>query len=161
MPDDLYTRDIVLWCNQQADLLRRLARGERVNEQVDWPNVIEEVEALGRSETRACESYLRLVLLHLLKQLAWPEHHAALHWREETSRFLFDARRAFSPSMRQQLDVDYAYQQALRDLRALAAEIGEARPVPQKCPIELDDMLSDDHTAADLLARMAASPSAP
>jgi hypothetical protein len=31
MPDDLYDRDVLAWSEYQADLLRRLARGERVN----------------------------------------------------------------------------------------------------------------------------------
>ena len=47
MPDGLYERDFVLWSEAQADLLRRLAAGERVNAAVDWPNLIEEVEDLG------------------------------------------------------------------------------------------------------------------
>ncbi len=49
MSDDLYDADILLWSPAQADLLRRMEAGERVNAAVDWPNLIEEVEALGRS----------------------------------------------------------------------------------------------------------------
>lgn len=157
MPDDLYERDIIRWCNQQADLLRRLAAGERLNECVDWPNVIEEIEALGRSETRACESFLRLALLHMLKQLAWPDHQAVPHWREETWRYLFDAQRAFSPSMRQLLDLTDIYRQALRELRTLAGEIGEARPVSDTCSLKLSDMLEGEFKPAALLSRLAAS----
>ena len=33
--------DTALWSDQQAALLRRLAAGEWVNDQVDWENVIE------------------------------------------------------------------------------------------------------------------------
>jgi hypothetical protein len=46
MPDDLYGRDIFAWSEHQADLLRRVARGERVIE-VDWDHVIKEVEDAG------------------------------------------------------------------------------------------------------------------
>ncbi len=53
MPDDLYQRDALAWAEHQAALLRRLARGERLNEMVDWSNVIEEVEDVGPSELRA------------------------------------------------------------------------------------------------------------
>ena len=56
MPDDLYERDILSWAERQSALLRRLANGERLNEAVDWPHVIEEIEDVGRSELRACES---------------------------------------------------------------------------------------------------------
>jgi hypothetical protein len=40
MPDDLYERDILVWSEKQAALLRRLARGEGLNEAVDWDHVI-------------------------------------------------------------------------------------------------------------------------
>lgn len=42
-----YEADILLWSEHQAELLRRLAAGERVNDQVDWKNLIEEVESVG------------------------------------------------------------------------------------------------------------------
>ena len=45
--NDLYDEDVLLWSEQQAALLRRLAAGERVNEQIDWENVIDEVESVG------------------------------------------------------------------------------------------------------------------
>jgi hypothetical protein len=43
MPNDtLYDTDIVAWSEHQAALLRRLARGERVNDQMDWDNLVED-----------------------------------------------------------------------------------------------------------------------
>ena len=37
---DLYDTDILLWSERQADLLRRHAAGERVNDaSIDWPNI--------------------------------------------------------------------------------------------------------------------------
>jgi chromosome segregation ATPase len=44
---DLYGEDIHLWSERQAALLRRLAAGEAVTDQVDWPHVVEEIEDLG------------------------------------------------------------------------------------------------------------------
>ena len=46
MPDDLDDREAPAWSEHQASLLRRVARGERVNE-VDWEHVIEEIEDVG------------------------------------------------------------------------------------------------------------------
>ena len=40
---DLYDTDIVTWTERRAALLRRMAAGERVNDQVDWLNLIEEI----------------------------------------------------------------------------------------------------------------------
>ena len=46
MPNDLYDRDVLAWSEHQADRLRRLARGERVND-LDWEHVVEEIEDVG------------------------------------------------------------------------------------------------------------------
>ena len=44
---DLYDDDILWWSEQQAELLRRLAADEHVNDQV----VIEEIESPGPTNT--------------------------------------------------------------------------------------------------------------
>ena len=44
---DLYGDDILLWSERQAELLRRRAAGELVNDaEIDWPNVAEEIESV-------------------------------------------------------------------------------------------------------------------
>ena len=52
-----YESDILEWSERQAALLRRAAAGERVND-LDWPNIIDEVESVGLSELRSVESLL-------------------------------------------------------------------------------------------------------
>ena len=66
MPDDLYDRDALAWSEHQAGLLRRVARGERVNE-VDWSMSSKEIAAVGLSELHAVQSYLHQMMVHLLK----------------------------------------------------------------------------------------------
>ncbi len=45
---------ILIWSERQAELLRRRAAGELVNDaDIDWPNVAEEIEDVGRSYTRS------------------------------------------------------------------------------------------------------------
>ena len=59
---------------KQATLLRRLAAGERVNDRdLDWANLGEEIEAVGRGELRAFESLLTQAIVHRLKQECWPD----------------------------------------------------------------------------------------
>ncbi|WP_431270932.1 DUF29 family protein [Dankookia sp. P2] len=55
MPDDLYHRDILAWSIAQAERLRRVAAGERVNDP-GWANLLEEVESVVRSEALSVES---------------------------------------------------------------------------------------------------------
>jgi len=148
MPDDLYNRDILAWSQRQAELLRRLAAGERVND-LDWPHVIEEVEDVGRSELNACQSLLGRALDHLLKLYYWPEHPSAMHWRREARVFLRDAARAFSPSMRQAIDLDALYRTAARDVLADPYDDKPVAAAVPACPITLDALLA---AADDVLA---------
>ncbi len=66
--DTLYDTDILEWSEQQAALLRRVAAGERVNDSdLDWPDIIEEIESVGREQLLAVESLLVQAMLHRLK----------------------------------------------------------------------------------------------
>jgi hypothetical protein len=47
MPEALYDRGILSWSRHQADLPRRLARGERVNG-IDWTHVVAEIDDAAR-----------------------------------------------------------------------------------------------------------------
>lgn len=155
MPDGLYEHDALAWAEQQADLLRRLAAGERLNAAVDWPHVIEEVQDVGLSELRACRSLLRQALTHLLKLQAWPGSQAAAHRHDEAGVFLADAEDRFTPSMRQRIDLDELYARALHLARA--ASDSTARPpssLPETCPFALDDLLAGRPDVTGLLAKL-------
>ena len=144
MPDGLYERDILVWAETQAGLLRRLAAGERVNAAIDWPNVIDEVEDVGKSELHACQNLLQQALIHLLKIQAWPQSRSASHWRSEVIAFLGSAERHFSPSMRQHIRLDAIYRSALAAARAETDGSGPAADLAEVCPFTLDQMLADD-----------------
>ena len=154
MPDGLYEHDALAWAEQQADLLRRLAAGERINDAVDWPNVIEEVQDVGLSELRACRSLLRQALVHLLKLHAWPGSQAAAHWRDEVASFLDDARDRFAPSMRQRLDLDDLYADALDRVQAGTDDAGESRTLPEACLFTLDELLAKRRNVVALTAKL-------
>ncbi len=77
-----YETDILLWSEHQAGLLRRMATGEQVNDQVDWTNVAEEVEALGRSDRRELHNRIATILLHLIKLQASPAAQPRLGWHD-------------------------------------------------------------------------------
>ena len=69
---DLYNRDIVTWSDQQAALLRRRV-GEQVNEaKLDWENIAEEIEGVGRGDLHAVMTWLTQAPRHDLKAEAWP-----------------------------------------------------------------------------------------
>jgi hypothetical protein len=139
-----YDTDILLWSKRQGELLRRRATGELVNDaELDWPNIAEEIESVGREQLHAVESLLMQALVHMLKADAWPVCRNAPTWRADAIVFRVNAARRYVASMRQRIDLDRIYRQALR---ALPETIdGQAPlPVPQCCPLTLDDLLSDE-----------------
>ena len=139
---ELYDTDILEWSGQQAELLRRLAAGERVNDQVDWDNVIEEVESVGSEQLHAVQSLLTQALIHMFKAEAWPTVRDAPNWRAEAIRFRGDAADRFSPSMRQKVDMARLYRRALRALPDTMDGLAPL-PVPDVCPVTLDEMLTE------------------
>ena len=139
---DLYDQDILTWSERQADLLRRLAAGERVNDQVDWQNVVEEVESVGRSELHRTESLLTQALRHRLKIMAWPNSPEVPHWQEAATLFQMDAARAFQESMRQRFDLALIYRRA-RHRFPLQIDGQPPRVLPDTCPVTLDELMTE------------------
>ena len=142
----LYERDALAWAEQQAALLDRMAAGERLNQAVDWANVIEEVRDVGLSELRTCQSLLLQAMVHLLKLHAMPDAQAAAYWREEAGTFLDDAAQRFTPSMRQRIALEALYARAIRRARTLLTDAETKTALPEACPFALDELLMGDVT---------------
>jgi hypothetical protein len=142
-PMSEYDTDILTWSERQTALLRRFAAGEAANSNaLDWPNIIEEIEAVGRSELRAIESLLFQAFAHLLKAEAWPLSDAVPHWQGGARGFRARARRIYTNSMAQRIDLAGLYQDALKALPDTVDGQGPL-PVPSKCPLTLDELLTD------------------
>ncbi len=154
MPDSIYQHDVLASSEHQADLLRRLGRGERVND-VDWANLAEEIDGIGLSELHAVESYLNLILLHLLKLHVWPDSEACRHWRVGIVGFQKNLKRRFAPSMIQRINLGELYADAVDQLRAGDPDLR----LPAENPFRLDDLRVGD--VKSLVSRFAASEADP
>lgn len=64
----LYDTDYSLWLEKTAQLLRN----GQINE-LDLPNLAEEIEDMGKREKRAVENNVEILLMHLLKYQYQPE----------------------------------------------------------------------------------------
>ncbi|MGD0105923.1 MAG: DUF29 family protein [Rhodopila sp.] len=97
-----YDTDILEWSERQSALLRRLAAGENINDQIDWPNIIDEVETVGRSERAALRSHIAVVLELLMKLEASPSADPREGWIVTVIRARRDIERSLedSPSLR-------------------------------------------------------------
>jgi hypothetical protein len=118
-----YDEDFVVWSEQQAEALRAAMRGGS-NQRLDWENLAEEIEDLGKSVRRELQSQIRRIVRHLLKLEYSPANEPRRGWEES----IVDARAEIedlleaSPSLRAGLDRDIERQTqrgidlALRDL---------------------------------------------
>ena len=64
----LYETDYLKWMKTTVEKLR-----VRDDSNIDWENLIAEIEDMGRSERRSLESNLVVIILHLLKWKFQPD----------------------------------------------------------------------------------------
>ncbi|MFN8488358.1 MAG: DUF29 domain-containing protein [Caldilineaceae bacterium] len=76
MTQTLYQQDFYAWTQQQAALLQ----AEEL-EQLDLPNLMEEIEAMGISQRNEITSRLIVLLMHLLK-LRYQQRRHTNSWRK-------------------------------------------------------------------------------
>jgi hypothetical protein len=152
----LYDDDILLWSEQQAAAIRRLREpGRAVPNELDIENVAEEIEGVGRSELAAVKSYLRLILLHLVKLAGEADAAAAGHWRGEIAAFHADLMDRYAPSMRQRIDLDARWREVVHRV-SLDPELVQVDPerLPESCPVALGDLLGERIDPDALTARV-------
>ena len=153
----LYDRDFWGWTQEQARALRRRDFGA-----IDWDNVIEEVESLGREQKNAWKSCCVNVISHLLKI----EHSRASasidHWRKEVLgwRRQMRSRLSDNPGLKGELDelLEKAWEDGLDEGVAKLAEHAKPadwaaekrilrdlqRRLPEDCPYALADIAGYD-----------------
>jgi len=148
---DLYDTDAVTWAEQQATLLRRIAAGERVNDQVDWENVVGEIEDVGARERDKVTEAVIQAMRHKLFLLGWPHSTAARHWEAEVRIHLVTAQRRYRKSMRQYMTPESwqdDYQTALLEAAShMADEWPPSLALPSECPWTLDELLTEGEIA--------------
>lgn len=137
----LYEIDVVAWSEEQVAKLRALAATAGSNA-VDWENVIEEIESVGRSQRSKAESLVENALVHLVKILSSPGSQSARQWRREVKIFLDQADMQLRPSTRSRLDLQMLWVRATREARSDLEIYGEKlSPVlPSTCPLTLAEL---------------------
>lgn len=141
---ELYERDFFTWTQRQAAKLRREAT-RRANSDVDFDNIAEEIESLGRSQMRALTSSYRLIAMHLLKLIYQPERKSE-SWIEtiRRERRNIEDEMDDSPGLKAKRRGLFAraYRRARRDA---AFETGmPIKTFPEKPPFSLDQIERHD-----------------
>ncbi|MBN9017991.1 MAG: DUF29 domain-containing protein [Rhizobiales bacterium] len=139
-PPTDYEDDDYLWLYEQIELLRLKRFGE-----LDLPNLIEELEDMGREQRRALESSYRLLLAHLLKwQFQRQMRSASWEITIDRERDHILGRERYSPSLKAQAKniVNDVFRRAVKEA---ATETGLPKSAfPAECPWTLDQLRDED-----------------
>ncbi|MDJ0843766.1 DUF29 domain-containing protein [Crocosphaera sp.] len=141
----LYETDFNLWLEETVKLLK-----QKKLDELDLENLIEEIEAMGRSEKKGFRSNLEQLLLHLLKWKYQPNKRSG-SWKssiiEHRNRMLDDLEDSpsYKPYYEQIFDKCY------RNARKYAeAETGlPINTFPEFCPFNKTDVLTPDYIPED------------
>ncbi|MFS8779111.1 DUF29 domain-containing protein [Synechococcus sp. W55.1] len=133
----LYDRDFYAWTQEQAALLKS---GQW--DQLDIPNLVEEIEALGRQERRELVNRLGILVGHLLKWRFQPQQRSKsriatiIEQRQEIQELIAD-----NPSLKSYLveAIEKAYQ---KGILLVAKETPlSLDDLPAQCPYILDQVM--------------------
>jgi hypothetical protein len=117
-----YDLDIYVWRQRQGALLRRLAAGERVNDaDLDWPNIAEEIETVGRSERTVVASHIANIIEHLIKLQVSPAIEPRAGWHGTIGRTRVRVERLLDDSPSLHREVSAIIARELPRSRRLAA----------------------------------------
>jgi hypothetical protein len=137
--------DFCAWALDQAQALRRIA--PKVPS-LDCLEIADELEGIVRSEERAVQSFLQVLLIHLLKWRYEPNRRSR-SWRVsiQNARSEIRDQLADSPSLRSKLPLllGRAYERARRSAGA-EMEFDEReweKKSPLSCPWDFDQLMSD------------------
>lgn len=139
----LYEQDYYLWIEKTVEQLR-----QNQLQEIDIQNLIEELETMGRSEKRAVQSNLTVLLMHLLKYKYQPNKRSQ-SWRstivEHRRRLLILFKD--SPSLKGYSQEIFAecYQDARQDA-ATETQL-KVSVFPDECPFNLEVVLKVDYLA--------------
>lgn len=140
---NLYDTDYGLWLKEQLQSLQ-----QHDWEKLDTPHLIEELEALNRSNKRELYSYLVVTLAHLLKWKFQPENRCG-SWRGSISNSRNRITRLFidQPSLKPYVEeiLDEAYIEA----KSWAIEETELINIyPTNNPFTIEEILSKEFLPA-------------
>jgi hypothetical protein len=136
---DLYEHDYYTWTGIQAQALR-----ERKASGLDWDNLAEEVEDLGKAERHRLESHLESLLMHLLKWTYQPQRRSR-SWSKSIREHRFRIFRVLrdNPGLKPKLPEVFA--DAYEGARFSAGN--ETRldltSFPESCPWSIEDVAGD------------------
>jgi len=136
----LYETDFYAWIQSQANALRA-----RNISDLDFKNLIEEVEDMGKSEQRELESRLEVLLAHLLKWQFQPERRGS-SWEStiEEQRKRIARHLTKNPSLKSLVPEVYEETYDYAVLKAVKETDMHKTVFPTQCPWAFEQAMDND-----------------
>ena len=129
---DLYETDFIEWTIQQAHALN-----DHNIKALDWENLKEEIEDLGREQIHAVSSWVKRLIEHKLKLDYSPDNYPRNHWKTEINNFQDEIERRLTKTLLNKIDIDKEYERAKR---LVSSEY--KLNLPDQCPYTFEDLMT-------------------
>ena len=164
--DTLYETDICTWAEQQAAALRGFASRPDLPNELDLLNIVEEIEDMGIGQLRSVNSFMRLIISHMILIAVDADPDSVPHWTREVATFRGNLIQFYQRSMRQRIDMDQIWRYAVQetalilstyrgngvafDADDIIGRLGSA------CLFSIDDLCGESFDFRDLVKRLRA-----
>ena len=134
---NLYEIDEHLWLEETIKILK-----EKRLDELDWENLIGELESLSKKDKNRVSSFLEQIIRHSLLLQYWTieQERNKNHWRAEILGFRTQLRKYLTTNLHNYLanELNIIYQDALGYVRE---KTGFSVDFPEECPYTLEQLL--------------------
>ncbi|NEP05081.1 MULTISPECIES: DUF29 domain-containing protein [Okeania] len=128
---NLYETDFVEWTIKQAQALN-----DHDLKALDWNNLKEEIEDLGKEQIHAVSSFIKRLIEHKLKLDYSSNIYPRNHWQTEINNFQDEIERRLTKTLLNKVDIDKEYERAKRLV------LSEYKlDLPDQCPYTFADLM--------------------
>ena len=138
---DEYDKDFYLWTQHQAEFIRK-----KDFKNIDIINLAEEIESLGGSKADSLESYLIVLMLHLLKKKYQTDYPNQRSWNLSIKNSRYRIKRIIKKNPGLKSKLNEILKDAYFTSRLGAAdETGlEEKIFPKKCPWTFEELFKEE-----------------
>ena len=135
----LYHKDLNLW---RQEIINAIQNQQLEN--MDWDNLVEEINDMGASERRALRSYTKRLIEHILKLQYWENEreYNRRGWEKEVVNFREEVKSILeeSPSLNSYLEQNY-FDWYAKSVKAMKREFS----IPDNNLVDLNLIMTDDY----------------
>ncbi|WP_293119477.1 DUF29 domain-containing protein [Okeania sp. SIO1I7] len=129
---NLYETDFVQWTEEQAKALN-----EHNEKALDWENLREEIDNLGKEKINAVHSFFKQIIIHRLKLDYTNDIRSRRNWIDEIDDFQDEIERRLTNTILNKINIEAEYERAKRKVLKMYDV-----SLPDICPYTFEDLMT-------------------